>query len=174
MSPTCNCAERDQSRWRDLLARNLYAIYTCRTRARGVSRMAKVLGRYLSFYGRLARQPFFVRNVYLAIVATLLLLVSMLLFVNGGLWWWFGVVVVAAWIALICVGSASLMVRRLHDLGLSGYHVVWVGAAEIGATALSYGPPKIVLLALPLAAVGLWLLFWPGNVEANRFGAVPE
>jgi hypothetical protein len=30
-----------------------------------------------------------------------------------------------------------------------------------------------MLAALPLAAVGLWLLFWPGNREANRFGERP-
>jgi uncharacterized membrane protein YhaH (DUF805 family) len=68
----------------------------------------------------------------------------------------------------------SLAVRRLHDLGLSGYHAIWVEAADFGATVLSYGPPRMLLLALPLAAINLWLLLWPGNAEANRFGAVPE
>jgi len=72
-----------------------------------------------------------------------------------------------------CLGALSLFVRRLHDLGFSGYHVIWVAAAQLISTVLSYGPLKAVLLSLPFAIVGLWLLFWPGNKKANRFGEVP-
>ncbi len=88
--------------------------------------------------------------------------------------YWSGLIVVGAWIALICVGSISLFARRLHDLGLSGYHVIWVVAAQIGAATLSYGPLRVALVSLPLAAVGFWLQFWPGNKKANRFGEAPE
>ena len=104
----------------------------------------------------------------------MLFALSISLFINGGLWWWLGVLVVTGWGVLLCVGNASLIVRRLHDLGWSGYHIIWVGAAEVGSLALSYGSPKFVLLGLPLSAVGIWLLFWPGNAEANRFGAAPQ
>jgi uncharacterized membrane protein YhaH (DUF805 family) len=136
--------------------------------------MTGLLERYLSFYGRLARLPFFIRNIYLSVAAAVLLALSISLLINDGLWWWLGMLVVAGWAMLLGVGSASLIVRRLHDLGWSGYHIVWVGAAEIGSMALSYGSPKFVLFSLPLSAVGLWLLFWPGNAQANRFGTVPE
>ncbi len=135
--------------------------------------MNRLLGRYLSFYGRLARLPFFTRNIYLNIAAMALLALSITLFTNGGLFWWLGILGVTTCVTLLGVGNASLIVRRLHDLAWSGYHIIWVGAAEMGSAALSYGSPKAVLLALPLSAVGLWLLFWPGNAGANRFGAVP-
>jgi uncharacterized membrane protein YhaH (DUF805 family) len=136
--------------------------------------MTRLLDRYLSFYGRLARLPFFLRQVYLTIAAAVLFALSISLLINGGLWWWLGILAFAGWAVLLCAGNASLIVRRLHDLGWSGYHIIWVGAAEIGSLALSYGSPKFVLLGLPLSAVSLWLLFWPGNAKANRFGAVPE
>jgi len=61
----------------------------------------------------------------------------------------------------------------LHDLGLSGYHAIWVSAAQTIWVPLSYGPPEVMLAGLPLAAVGLWLLFWPGNRGPNRFGEKP-
>jgi uncharacterized membrane protein YhaH (DUF805 family) len=72
-----------------------------------------------------------------------------------------------------CALPISLIIRRLHDLGLSGYHAIWVGAAETVWAPLSYGPPKVMLAGLPFAAVGVWLLFWPGNRGPNRFGEKP-
>jgi uncharacterized membrane protein YhaH (DUF805 family) len=58
----------------------------------------------------------------------------------------------------------------LHDLGFSGYHAIWVGVAQTGWGLLHYGPPKVVLAALPLAAIGAWVTLWAGNAAANRFG----
>jgi uncharacterized membrane protein YhaH (DUF805 family) len=89
------------------------------------------------------------------------------------LWWWVGIPIVIASLALLAVGSVSLTVRRLHDLGLSGYHAIWVGAAQAAWAPLSYGPPQVILAGLPLAAIGVWLLFWPGNRTTNRFGEQP-
>ena len=136
--------------------------------------MYRFLGRYLSFYGRVARLSFFRRSIYLSFAAVVIFELGMLLLINGSMWWWLGIAVATASGIVLCVGNASLMVRRLHDLGWSGYHLIWVGTAEIGSAALSYGPPRAVLLALPLSVVGPWLLFWPGNADANRFGPVPE
>jgi uncharacterized membrane protein YhaH (DUF805 family) len=133
--------------------------------------MAKLLQRYLSFDGRLARLPFFIRGVYLGIAVIVVFVVAIPLFAAGGVCWWLGLLDAIAGVALFGVGEASLIVRRLHDLGLSGYHGIWVGAAETGWFVLSYGPPRVMFLALPLAVICLWLLFWPGNGEINRFGA---
>jgi uncharacterized membrane protein YhaH (DUF805 family) len=135
--------------------------------------MARIIERYLSFKGRLARLPYFARGFSLSIIAAALGMTSIPLFAQGGPWWWIGILDVAAVLALLVVGVVSLMVRRLHDLGLSGYHAIWVGAAGAGSEVLSHGPPIIMLAGLPLAAVGLWLLFWPGNRGANRFGEQP-
>jgi uncharacterized membrane protein YhaH (DUF805 family) len=132
-----------------------------------------LLQRYLSFDGRLARLPFFIRGVYLSIAVIVMFLPAIPLFAAGGMWWWLGMLDTVAAVTLLGVGEASLMVRRLHDLGLSGYHAIWVGAAEAGWFVLSYGPPRVMFLALPLAAICLWLLFWPGTGKANRFGEVP-
>jgi uncharacterized membrane protein YhaH (DUF805 family) len=132
--------------------------------------MARLLQRYLSFDGRLARLPFFIRGIYLGIAVSIVFLTAIPLFAAESVWWWLGMLVAIAGVALFGVGEASLIVRRLHDLGLSGYHAIWVGAAEAGWFVLSYGPPRAMFVGLPLAAICLWLLFWPGNGEANRFG----
>jgi uncharacterized membrane protein YhaH (DUF805 family) len=135
--------------------------------------MANIVGRYLSFEGRLARLPFFGRGVFLGVVAAALAMASIPFFSREGLSWGLGLLIVVAALVLLAVGSLSLIVRRLHDLGLSGYHAIWVFAAETVWVPLSYGPPEVMLAGLPLAAVGLWLLFWPGNRGPNRFGEKP-
>jgi uncharacterized membrane protein YhaH (DUF805 family) len=136
--------------------------------------VAGFLQRYLSFDGRLARLPFFIRGIYLGIAAAVFFLVSIPLFINGGICWWLGIFAVIAWLALLGVGTVSLIVRRLHDLGFSGYHAIWVAAAQGIWAFLANAPPKVMLLSLPLAAICFWVTFWPGNKEANRFGAVPD
>ncbi len=134
--------------------------------------MSAIVDRYFSFHGRLARLPFFIRSIYLSIASTLLLIASIPLFSSGsGVLWWAGLAVVIGAIAIPAVGEISLTVRRLHDIGLSGYHAVWVGAADAAGTVLSYGKTDVAIyLSLPLLAIGLWLLFWPGEAGANRFG----
>jgi len=137
--------------------------------------MTAFLNRYFAYHGRLARLPFFVRSFALGIAtAALFIVVGVPLFANGGVWWWLGILTVIASLCLLGVGAVSLMVRRLHDLGLSGYHAIWVAAAQGIWTFLANAPPKVMLLGLPLAAICFWVTFWPGNKEANRFGAVPD
>ena len=136
--------------------------------------MTKLFDLYIAFDGRFARLPFFIRDIYLGIACGALFMLSIPLFSAGNsAGYWSGLIVVGAFLALFCLGALSLFVRRLHDLGFSGYHVIWVAAAQLISTVLSYGPLKAVLLSLPFAIVGLWLLFWPGNKKANRFGEVP-
>jgi uncharacterized membrane protein YhaH (DUF805 family) len=136
------------------------------------TRMSDLLQRYFSFDGRLARVPFFVRDVYLGIVGLVAFFATIPLFSNGsrGLWWT-AAAVNAVVLTAVAVSTTSLIVRRLHDLGLSGYHAIWVGAAELGWTILSYGPDYAILLGLPLLGIGLWLLLYPGNPGENRFGS---
>jgi len=137
--------------------------------------MSTILDRYFSFHGRLARLPFFIRGIYLSIVVTVFLVASIPLFANGSrILWWAGLAVLIVGIAIAVVSEISLTVRRLHDLGLSGYHAIWVGAADVVGTILSYSNEDLaVYLSLPLLAIGLWLLFWPGQAAANRFGEAP-
>jgi uncharacterized membrane protein YhaH (DUF805 family) len=133
--------------------------------------MIKVIERYLSFQGRLARLPYFARGFGLGIGAAVIFMLSIPLFSSGSvLGYGAGIAVVIAALALLFMGSISLTVRRLHDFGLSGYHAVWVFAAQLGGAVLSHVSTTAAVFSLPLAAVCLWLLFWPGSAAANRFG----
>lgn len=149
------------------------ARHYCKLHMPDAGAMARIFQRYWSFEGRLARLPFFARNVSLGIVGFALAMLNIPLLSQGGAWWWIGLFGVLAALVLIAVGGVSLVVRRLHDLGLSGYHAIWVGAAQVGWSALSRGPPVVMLAGLPLAAIAAWVTFWPGNRTANRFGERP-
>ena len=131
--------------------------------------------RFFSFNDRLARLPFFLRGIQVGIAAVVIFFASLPLFMNGGrVLWWAGMAVVAVAVAVLGISTVSLTVRRLHDLGLSGYHAAWVVAADAASEVLSYGSTKAVLFSVLLAVIGLWLMVWPGNKDADRFGAVPE
>ena len=86
--------------------------------------MANIVGRYFSFEGRLARLPFFGRGFYQGVIAVALAMVSIPFFSREGLWWWLGIIIVVVALVLLAVGSVSMTVRRLHDMGLSGYHAI--------------------------------------------------
>jgi uncharacterized membrane protein YhaH (DUF805 family) len=134
--------------------------------------MASLVARYFSFEGRLQRLPFFIRNLYLSIAAGVLIIAGIPLFSHGGaILWWTGIVFLAVAMTACATSFVALLVRRLHDLGLSGYHAIWVAVTQVLSTALSYGTGTAVLASLPFAAVGLWLTFWPGQKTDNRYGA---
>jgi len=114
---------------------------------------------------------FFVRNVYLDIALMIFMVASIPLFSNGSrALWWAGVGELIISVVVVGAATVSLMVRRLHDLGLAGYHVIWVGAAQIGWTVLSYQSDYLLVAGLPFFAICVWLIFYPGNEGANGYG----
>jgi len=60
------------------------------------------------------------------------------------------------WLGLVIIVDFSLFVRRLHDFGRSGF---W---------SLLYVVPLVNVI------VSLFLLFYPGDKKANKYGMPPE
>jgi uncharacterized membrane protein YhaH (DUF805 family) len=125
---------------------------------------------YFSFRGRLSRGLYFIRGMQLSIFAVVPFVASIMLFKSGDLFWLVGVAFVGVAIAMMVIGQVSLIVRRLHDLGFSGYHAIWIGAAQFAWIFLPEAPADVAWLASPLLVIFLLLLFYPGNRGANRFG----
>jgi uncharacterized membrane protein YhaH (DUF805 family) len=128
--------------------------------------------KYFAFQGRLGRLPYFLRSFQVGIAAAIVFILSTAAFINGNaILWWVGLAVVVVAGAIYFGGVASLLVRRLHDLGLSGYHAIWIAIASVLSNAATYSHNlSVILLNLPFIAVGLWILFWPGQRGPNRFG----
>jgi len=110
--------------------------------------MSERLDRYLSFRGRLAPLPFFLRELSPNITAAVITFASIPLFASGSrVLRWAGLFVPLASLVLLAMGTISLIVRRFHDLNLSGYHAIWFAAVEVTWVAITYGPPEAILLA---------------------------
>jgi uncharacterized membrane protein YhaH (DUF805 family) len=130
--------------------------------------MSDFFQRYLAFDGRLARLPYFIRSIHVSLAAIVVFFAAVALFANGSpIAWWGGMALVVIAAAILTVCSLSLIVRRLHDIGLSGYHAIWIVAAELGGQALSAAPAPLQPLALASLAVLLWLQFYPGKTAEN-------
>jgi len=129
--------------------------------------MDRFMDKYFSTRGRLVRLPYFTRSVELYIIITLITTASIPLLMSGGdLLWWTGLVLVVIALVILAASSISLVVRRLHDLGMEGYHAVWI-LPLLAIPAWGRAP----YLAIPLIALTLWLMFWPGQKTPNRFDA---
>jgi uncharacterized membrane protein YhaH (DUF805 family) len=123
------------------------------------------MDKYFSTRGRLVRLPYFTRSIELYIIITLLTTASIPLFTNGSdLLWWIGLILVVIALVILAASSISLVVRRLHDIGMEGYHAIWI-LPLLAIPAWGRAP----YLAIPLIALTLWLMFWPGKKTPNQF-----
>jgi uncharacterized membrane protein YhaH (DUF805 family) len=90
-----------------------------------------------------------------------------------------GVVAVLA-ILVLCVAGVLNTIKRLHDLGRSGWWLLLVIGLDLPLALIADGPPDSglqVIGALLQALYSLALLAafgaWPGQRGANRFGEPP-
>jgi len=137
-----------------------------------------------SFRGRIARLRYFGYGCLAGLIAVLLI-------TGGGVAFYLGrtvsttgtpgagLVVVACLLilaGLVCAGWArlALTIKRLHDIGLIGTHVIWILLLDLSSSLVARASLGVGLL-LELASVGvsLWLLFQPGQDTTNRYGPVP-
>lgn len=138
-----------------------------------------------SFNGRLARLPFFGYSVLAAISVVVLAIAARVFFAA------FPPILmtVANLLAVAIMGGGiwaglALATKRLHDLGFSGLHLIWMygiqfvfgfisSAANLGITF----DPSVVILAFigNIGSVAIWLLILlaPGNPQKNKYGPVP-
>jgi uncharacterized membrane protein YhaH (DUF805 family) len=75
--------------------------------------------------------------------------------------------IIFAWVA------AVVTVKRLHDIGMAGANLVWIVLLAFANYATRSVPAISVVLLLADTAVGMWLLFQPGQLGPNRYGAPP-
>lgn len=153
---------------------------------------------WLDTNGRMARKRLLIRGVPLLVVGTLVYLgIAEMTARSAGTSLFAGdpasaatvariegmagaiVVAVAAWPA------AALIIRRLHDIGLSGWWLALMASGEVVnsvalATGLAGAPPALTpvgqfatLLALAGGLSFIPLALWPGQATANRYGPPP-
>jgi len=67
----------------------------------------------------------------------------------------------------------AIGIKRLHDMGLPGTHMIWIYLLNFGSGAVSASAPALgVLMSLASFGVALWMLFTP-SVGDNQYGPKP-
>ena len=126
------------------------------------------------FKGRIRRLAYFGYSIALTVLFGALIVGGMLSFDGAGP----GVVLGGALFLAGIVGAVwcglALTVKRLHDLGLSGYNAAWImGLNVVGSVVGQASGGLAIAFDLASFGVGLWLLFASGQVQANEYGPVP-
>ena len=140
------------------------------------------------FRGRMARLPYFGYGLLFLGLCVFLILVWVGLIATGVV----GLIILGSILMWVVCGwmGLALTIKRLHDLGLSGYHMIWifglsVVAGQLGSptsseaigilSGLSSGTIGILssLASLASLIVTLWLLFAPGQPRTNGYGPPP-
>lgn len=82
-----------------------------------------------------------------------------------------GLMFLALFLGAFYVG-VNLTAKRLHDMGQSGKHALWIQGAGLMFNLLgNIGHPGLALIfALVALCGGLWVLFTPGEPGPNRYG----
>lgn len=130
--------------------------------------------------GRLARLPYFIAGLALT-VAMFLLVGGVMVFSVGALFTGmaaFGLLGMLAMLAILLGGSycsVILMIKRLHDIGLTGWHSAWIMLLFTIAQFGDADDPSAIAAVAALGgfAASLWLLFKRGDAYANQYGAPP-
>jgi uncharacterized membrane protein YhaH (DUF805 family) len=124
-----------------------------------------------SFNGRLARLPFFGYCVLLLFLCFLIGAAAAMIGPEsraGGAV--LGLVLLATLVVVISCGLA-LTIKRLHDMGLTGTHAIWIYGLNVAS--LAVGPALSVLFDIAVGGVFLWLCLGAGQAQSNRYGPVP-
>lgn len=123
------------------------------------------------FGGRIARLPYFGYNVLATVVGLLCIGVGAAGFAMGGGGAVLGGILFLAGLVGLVWASLALAIKRLHDMGMGGIHLVWIaGLGAIGGAVEETSSALSVICTLASLGVQLWLLFTPGEPHSNDYG----
>jgi uncharacterized membrane protein YhaH (DUF805 family) len=124
-----------------------------------------------SAQGRVARLELLVGYLWLGFFVGSIGFVGVASIIQGGAGSTFGPIWVVVAIVLLSWGGIVLTIKRLHDIGLSGVHSIWMWLINIAAGALAVISPVLsILFSLATLGVTLWLFFAPSQPSANEYG----
>jgi len=132
---------------------------------------------FFSLKGRIARMPFLIGMIVMTVLIVILdvvdaVLASDMTTTSGMV---FSSLLVALY-ALVSYCGLTLMVKRLHDLGHSGWYVAGAFLLTFGANFLMLTPLSErsaaiawLVLSLPFLGLLLWLFFAKGEDHRNDY-----
>jgi uncharacterized membrane protein YhaH (DUF805 family) len=121
---------------------------------------------FFGFNGRLPRGEYFGLSLVAAIALLIFFFVAVGVLSADRLD--MAIIVYFAATAWIC---GALVAKRLHDMGYSGAHAIWIVPIQLAAG--WYGRQSMILWAVAVS-LGLYLIFTRGVSGKNDWGPEPE
>jgi uncharacterized membrane protein YhaH (DUF805 family) len=134
---------------------------------------------FFSWRGEISRLPFVLANVGMSFVLGMVILMIIFLTmgsammggspegIGGSILIGLGLTIPLILLSIYC--STVLMIKRLHDIGTTGLHVIWIYglgfASAIAGVFVESSAMVAISLMLSIAQLVayLWLIFMPGN-----------
>jgi uncharacterized membrane protein YhaH (DUF805 family) len=121
---------------------------------------------FFGFNGRLPRGEYFGLSLVAAVALLIFFFAALVALSADRLD--MAIVVYFAAAAWIC---GALVAKRLHDMGYSGAHAIWIVPIQLAAG--WYGRQSMILWAVAVS-LGLYLLFTRGEDGNNAYGPEPQ
>jgi uncharacterized membrane protein YhaH (DUF805 family) len=121
---------------------------------------------FFGFNGRLPRAEYIGLSLVAAIVLLILFFAIAGMLSSGRL----DTAITVYFAASAWVGGA-LVAKRLHDMGYSGAHAIWIMPVQLAAG--WYGRQYMILWAVAVS-LGLYLVFTRGEGGNNAYGPEPQ
>lgn len=82
-------------------------------------------------------------------------------------------------IILSVYASFALVAKRLHDMGYSALHIVWIQVmnlvcGSVSGTLFRSNPGIGAAVLLVPAVIGLWVVCTPGQTDENKYGPISK
>jgi len=120
---------------------------------------------YFDFEGRMNRKSYLLYILLLILMMLPFLIFSFINLQNIKL-----IIFIMLFLTAATLWPLSAMAcKRLHDMGFSGWHTVWIALLPIIDNWIF---PNLVLSLINVLVL-LCMLFWPGQTLDNRHGPVP-
>lgn len=132
---------------------------------------------FFDFHGRMARLPYFGYSLLAALFLFISIMVGILVVAGGdgaGVGVLLGGLVVLVGFGFGLTASVAITIKRLHDIGLTGLHCIWIYMISLAGGAFPSDSVMGVLANVAAIGVGLWLLFAPGQKADNDYGPAPK
>jgi uncharacterized membrane protein YhaH (DUF805 family) len=129
-----------------------------------------------AFRGRIPRRQYLAFSLLASVIAFLAIALAAVSLddVGDGMGGLIGFAFMILLVIAAIWSGCALMAKRLHDLGWSGFHAVWIyGLATASGAAEARSPEVAAALGLVPLLVYAWLLAARGNAGENRYGPPP-
>lgn len=122
--------------------------------------------KYADYKGTATRAEYWWIQLFFVLIAVSAGMFFILGFTMSIKWFYFGMIIYAMFIIATIIPRVTLTIRRMHDIGISGW---WFYFINLIALILSYGGEGLIVFGFSLSIINTCLLCLPSVLENNKY-----